>query len=60
MDSDAGSILDIVIACRRLKRFVEGRSREDLDGDDWRILNLGKRRRGRPVRRLTEPMVSVP
>jgi uncharacterized protein with HEPN domain len=34
MDSDAGSILDIVIACRRLKRFVAGRSREDLDGDE--------------------------
>jgi uncharacterized protein with HEPN domain len=34
MDSDAGSILDIVIACRRLKRFVEGRSRKDLDGDE--------------------------
>jgi len=34
MDSDAGSILDIVLACRRLKRFVAGRLREDLDGDE--------------------------
>jgi uncharacterized protein with HEPN domain len=34
MDSDPASVLDIVIACRRLKRFVAGRSRDDLDGDE--------------------------
>jgi len=33
MDSDAGSILDIVIACRRLKRS-RGPVKGDLDGDE--------------------------
>ena len=33
MDRDPGSVLDIVRACRRLKHFVVGRSREDLDRD---------------------------
>jgi hypothetical protein len=31
MDRDPASVLDIVLACRRLKGFVVGRSREDLD-----------------------------
>jgi uncharacterized protein with HEPN domain len=34
MDRDPASILDIVAACRRLRRFVAGRTREDLDRDD--------------------------
>jgi uncharacterized protein with HEPN domain len=34
MDRDPASILDIVLVCRRLKGFVEGRSRKDLDHDD--------------------------
>jgi Ribonuclease HepT-like len=34
MDRDPASILDIVAACRRLRRFVGGRTREDLDRDD--------------------------
>jgi uncharacterized protein with HEPN domain len=34
MDRDPASILDIVLACRRLRRFVAGRTREDLDRDD--------------------------
>jgi uncharacterized protein with HEPN domain len=34
MDSDPASVLDIVIACRRLRRFVADRSREDLDHDE--------------------------
>jgi uncharacterized protein with HEPN domain len=34
MDRDPASILDIVLACRRLARFLEGRTREDLDGDE--------------------------
>jgi uncharacterized protein with HEPN domain len=34
MDRDPASILDIVAACRRLRRFVAGRAREDLDRDD--------------------------
>jgi uncharacterized protein with HEPN domain len=33
MDRDPASVLDIVLACRRLKGFVVGRSREDLDRD---------------------------
>jgi hypothetical protein len=34
MDRDPASILDIVLACRRLRRFVAGRVREDLDRDE--------------------------
>ena len=34
MDRDPASILDIVLACRRLRRFIAGRTREDLDSDD--------------------------
>jgi len=34
MDRDPASILDIVLACRRLRRFVAGRTREELDRDD--------------------------
>ena len=34
MDRDPASVLDIVLACRRLKGFVAGRSREDLDRDE--------------------------
>ncbi len=34
MDRDPASILDIVLACRRVARFVEGRIREDLDRDE--------------------------
>jgi uncharacterized protein with HEPN domain len=34
MDRDPASILDIVLACRRLTRFLEGRTREDLDRDE--------------------------
>ena len=34
MDSDPASVLDIVVACRRLRRFVADRSREDLDRDE--------------------------
>jgi uncharacterized protein with HEPN domain len=34
MDRDPASILDIVLACRRLIRFTEGRMREDLDRDE--------------------------
>jgi hypothetical protein len=34
MDRDPGSVLDIVRACRRLKHFVVGRSREDPDRDE--------------------------
>lgn len=34
MDRDPASILDIVLACRRLTRFISGRTREDLDRDD--------------------------
>ncbi len=34
MERDPASILDIVLACRRLTRFVEGRTREDLDRDE--------------------------
>jgi uncharacterized protein with HEPN domain len=34
MDRDPASVLDIVLACRRLKSFVAGRSREDLDRDE--------------------------
>jgi uncharacterized protein with HEPN domain len=34
MDRDPASILDIVLACRRLTRFVGGRIREDLDRDE--------------------------
>jgi uncharacterized protein with HEPN domain len=34
MDRDPASILDIVLACRRLRRFVTGRTPEDLDRDD--------------------------
>jgi uncharacterized protein with HEPN domain len=34
MERDPASILDIVLACRRLRRFVAGRTREDLDRDD--------------------------
>jgi hypothetical protein len=29
MDRDPASILDIVLACRRLSRFVSGRTRPD-------------------------------
>ena len=29
MDRDPATVLDIVLACRRLKGFVAGRSRED-------------------------------
>lgn len=31
MDRDPAALLDIVLACRRLKSFVAGRSREDLN-----------------------------
>ena len=34
MDRDPASVLDIVLACRRLKSFVAGRSRQDLDRDE--------------------------
>ncbi len=34
MDRDPATMLDIVLACRRLKSFVVGRSREDLDRDE--------------------------
>jgi uncharacterized protein with HEPN domain len=34
MDRDPASVLDIVLACRRLKGFVVGRVREDLDRDE--------------------------
>jgi uncharacterized protein with HEPN domain len=34
MDSDPATVLDIVLACRRLKSFVVGRSRKDLDRDE--------------------------
>ena len=34
MDRDPASILDIVLACRRLRRFITDRTREDLDHDD--------------------------
>src|SRR6516164_1246729 len=34
MNRDPASDLDIVLACRRLKRFAAGRAREDLDRDD--------------------------
>jgi hypothetical protein len=33
MDRDLASILDIVIACRKLIGFVVGRTRADLDED---------------------------
>ena len=34
MDRDPATILDIVVACRRLRRFVSDRPREDLDDDE--------------------------
>jgi uncharacterized protein with HEPN domain len=34
MDRDPATILDIVVACRRLIGFVEGRTREDLGRDE--------------------------
>jgi uncharacterized protein with HEPN domain len=34
MERDPASILDIVLACRRLSRFVQCRTREDLDRDE--------------------------
>ena len=34
MDRDPASILDIVLACRRSTRFLEGRTCEDLDRDE--------------------------
>jgi uncharacterized protein with HEPN domain len=34
MDRDPASILDIVLACRRSRRFVAGRTRADLDRDE--------------------------
>jgi hypothetical protein len=34
MNRDPASILDIVLACRRLIRFLDGRTREDLDRDE--------------------------
>lgn len=40
MDRDPASILDIVLACRRLKRFVAGRVREDLDRDELLLYSV--------------------
>jgi uncharacterized protein with HEPN domain len=34
MDRDPASILDIILACRRLRRFVADRTRADLDRDE--------------------------
>jgi uncharacterized protein with HEPN domain len=34
MDRDPASILDIILTCRRLRRFVADRTREDLDRDE--------------------------
>jgi len=34
MDRDPATILDIILACRRLRRFVSDRSRDDLDADE--------------------------
>ena len=34
MDRDPASILDIVFACRRVRRFVAARSREELEADE--------------------------
>ena len=34
MDRDPGSILDIVLVCRRLQRFVAGRSLDELQSDE--------------------------
>jgi uncharacterized protein with HEPN domain len=34
MDRDPATILDIVLTCRRLRSFVVGRSRDDLDRDE--------------------------
>jgi uncharacterized protein with HEPN domain len=34
MDRDPALIVDIVLMCRRLRTFVAGRSREDLDRDE--------------------------
>jgi uncharacterized protein with HEPN domain len=34
MDRDLGSVLDIVLVCHKLGRFVADRSREEFDHDD--------------------------
>ncbi len=34
MDRDPGSILDIVLACRKLRRFVAGRTFDELQSDE--------------------------
>ena len=34
MERDPGSVLDIVLACRKLRRFVAGKSFEELQHDE--------------------------